>query len=271
MPFRSRISLASVVSASTNKPGDNADYVPDIEGAATPYGDSDALPPPVQAGYQATGRRSTKQKKTRISLGLNVRWDRFLRKLGSGTAPSTSSALDESIGESSGYNRSRAGRRATEDVDAEVDEVVVEREWSGEIKSSIRSGDHGASPEKSGGSGNGYGGYGGTNTDRDSVAFHVEGFWANWMPLIYLRYRLWPLVYAFFATHFVDEKSEQHYRKENWFLRKVSSMSIVHSVMLISASHSRSGRQRSSSSIGFSRSLSSPTLPISRTKYFTMV
>lgn len=122
------------------------------------------------------------------------------------------------------YGKSRWPARGNpEDLDAEVDEVVVEREWSGEIKSSVHSGEHGGSPDKSGGSGNGVGGYGGTNTDRDSVAFHVDGFWASSTPLVYLRYRIWPVIYGFFATHFMDEKSEAHYRKENWFLRKVRS------------------------------------------------
>jgi len=35
-----------------------------------------------------------------------------------------------------------------------------------------------------------------------------------------LRWRLWPFAYQFFVNHFVDEKSEMHYNKENWFLRK---------------------------------------------------
>ena len=170
---------------------------------------------PVQASDYPDGRR---KKKTRIALGLHVRWDRFLRKLGSGTAPSTSSALDESSGDSTGYNRSRVGGGGNADGD-EVDEVVVDREWSGEIKSSVHS-DHGGSPEKSHGS-NPQIGFGGTNTDRDSVAIHADGFWASNMFLILLRYRIWPAIYGFFSTHFLDEKSENHYRKENWFLRKV--------------------------------------------------
>ena len=89
--------------------------------------------------------------------------------------------------------------------DAEVDEVVVDREWGGDIRSSVHS-EHGGSPDKSRESNPGMG-YGGTNTDRDSVAIHADGFWGSWMPLVYLRYRLWPIVYAFFATHFMDEKS----------------------------------------------------------------
>ncbi|KAI0091448.1 hypothetical protein BDY19DRAFT_983786 [Irpex rosettiformis] len=175
------------------------------------------LPPPVQeAGSQRNGRR----KKTRISLGLRAHFDHFLRKLGSGTAPSTSSAIDESTGDSMSYGKSRGTAKAdTGDPDGVVDEVVVDREWSGEIKSSVHSGEHGGG-EKSGESRNGVGGYGGTSTDRESLALQVDGFWASNTLLVYLRYRIWPAVYGFFATHVVDEKSEAHYRKESWFLRK---------------------------------------------------
>lgn len=184
-------------------------------------------------------------------MGLHVRWDKFLRKLGSGTAPSTSSALDESSGGSTGYNRSRGGAPQAEDGD-EVDEVVVDREWSGEIKSSVHS-EHGGSPEKSHGS-NPQLGYGGTNTDRDSVAINADGCWANHTLLIWLRYRIWPATYGFFCTHFLDEKSENHYKKENWFLRKVSVATFDTASLqgLGIAAHAalsrwRSGQQRSTS------------------------
>ncbi len=229
MPFRSRVSLASVLSTSTSH-GEAFKHQGETDGTGTPQAEMDdmqmQLPPPVL--HESGSQRTAKRKKTRISLqvGLRNRIDQFWRKLGSGTAPSTSSAIDESTGDSMSYGRTRGIMRVGgTDVDEEVDEVVVDREWSGEIKSSVHSGEHGVG-EKSGGSGNGVGGYGGTNTDRDSVAFHVDGFWASNTPLVWLRYRIWPLVYGFFATHFVDEKSEAHYRKENWFLRKVRSVSI---------------------------------------------
>ncbi|EKM50704.1 uncharacterized protein PHACADRAFT_188239 [Phanerochaete carnosa HHB-10118-sp] len=214
MPYRSRLSLASAMTTSSSNHVEKDAPARGTTGAATPQDDDEeGLPPPVQADYP--DRRP--KKKTRISLGLHVRWDRFLRKLGSGTAPSTSSALDESSGDSTGYNRSRGGA-AGMDEEEEVDEVVVDREWSGEIKSSVHS-DHGGSPEKSHGS-NPQLGHGGTSTDRDSLAIHADGCWANYTLLIWLRYRIWPAAYGFFYTHFLDEKSENHYRKENWFLRK---------------------------------------------------
>ena len=160
-----------------------------------------------------------------MSGGLRVHWDRFVRKLGSGTAPSTSSNLEESVGESSGYPRSRQEQPAyaADAADERVDEVVVDREWSDEIKSSsVTHSDHGGSPEKSGSNH-----LGGTNTDRDSFAVRPEGFWGMSRVLIFLRWRLWPLALTFFWTRFLDEKSEMHYNKENWFLRKVRVVAFV--------------------------------------------
>lgn len=191
-------------------PGDAADGT--TSRPASP--DGEGLPPP------ATNYSERKTKKTRISMGLRVRWDRFLRKIGSGTAPSTSSAFDDSSRDSTGYHRSKVGGILRAMDGDEVDEVVVDREWSGEIKSSVHS-EHGGTPEKSHGS-NPQAGYGGTNTDRDSVAIHADGCWSSNIVLIWLRYRMWAFIYGFFSTRFMDEKSENHYKKENWFLRKVS-------------------------------------------------
>ncbi|KAI1791886.1 hypothetical protein LXA43DRAFT_888392 [Ganoderma leucocontextum] len=183
---------------------------------------SDGLPPPVSfsSDISSPGRRSRHKKTARFSAGLRVHWDRFVRKLGSGTSPSSSSNLDDSVGESSGYPRSRIGGPVGEAQlqDERVDEVVVDREWSDEIKSSsVTHSEHGGSPDKSGSNP-----LGGTNTDRDSFAIRPEGFWGSCRVLIFLRWRLWPASYGFFSTRFLDEKSEMHYNKENWFLRKAS-------------------------------------------------
>ncbi|KAJ8473744.1 hypothetical protein ONZ51_g7678 [Trametes cubensis] len=192
---------------------------------------SQGLPPPVlqHDDGQSTGRRSRTKKNARVHGGLRVHWDRFVRKLGSGTAPSTSSNFDESVGDSSGYPRSRQGHSAYPEPadDQEVDEVVVDREWSDEIKSSsVTHSEHGGSPEKSGSNH-----HAGTNTDRDSFAVRPDGFWGSCRLLIVLRWRVWPATYSFFCTHFVDEKSEMHYNKENWFLRK--SLALWSSCFLI--------------------------------------
>ncbi|CAL1717262.1 unnamed protein product [Somion occarium] len=228
MPFRSQVSLDSETGSST-KPDSNEKHPrgsrdEDMDakklnlGTPTPLTPSvfteAVLPPPVQSSL-SSGRKGKSKKNARIGGGLRIRWDKLRRRIGTGTAPSTSSAIEESVAESSGFNRSRVACNVitTEDPDAPVDEVVVDREWSDEIKSSsVTHSEHGGSPEKSGGSNH----LAGTNTDHDSLAMHADG----WAPWVYLRWRLWPAIYAFFYTQFLDERSEQHYRKENWFLRK---------------------------------------------------
>ena len=187
----------------------------------SPYPVDDAeLPPPVLAAASLASRG---HKKTRIDGSikgnLRVHWDRFIRRIGSGTAPSSSSAFEESLAESTGYSRA-AARQALEDPNQEVDEVVVEREWADELKStSTTHSEHGGTPDRVGGSNP----LVGTNTDRESFAFHTpDGFWGSCTLLIWIRWRLWPFWLQFFYTKFLDERSEEYYRKENWFLRKVS-------------------------------------------------
>ena len=240
MPFRSRTSLASGTGSSTKQDDRHASSL-SVEKFSTTIalsplsrgggggGDDDdlegGLPRPVthrtDSSFLSSARR---KKKTRIDAStrspLRVHWDRFLRKIGSGTAPSSSSNFDDSLGDSTGSNRARSGSAVLqEDVDAPVDEVVVDREWADDLKtSSVTRSDPGISPDKSGGSNP----LGGTNTDHDSFAVHPEGFWGLCLPLIWLRWRLWPFLLGFFCTRFLDEKSEEHYNKENWFLRKVS-------------------------------------------------
>ncbi|KAI0364370.1 hypothetical protein BV20DRAFT_974568 [Pilatotrama ljubarskyi] len=217
MPLRSGTSFASFSATSTKRDELTASAMSEKPPVNLHLPDQ-GLPPPVQQDDRnSTGRRSRIKKTARVHGGLRVRWDRFVRKLGSGTAPSSSSNFDESVGDSSGYPRSRQDQHAYPDgQDDQVDEVVVDREWSDEIKSSsVTHSEHGGSPEKTGSNH-----HPGTNTDRDSFAVRPEGFWGLCRPLIVIRWRLWPVVYSFFCTHFMDEKSEMHYNKENWFLRK---------------------------------------------------
>lgn len=247
MPFRSRSSLATIDDPPKSPVTDDLPLTPagtfakykvdplatTTATTATPLetpalDDGPGLPPPVLQSSLAGNRRGDKsqspgqKKSARVNGGLRVHWDRFKRKMGSGTAPSTSSALEleESTGgSSSGFPRSRHGGGAhMDETDDAVDEVVVDREWSDEIKSSsITHSEHGGSPDKSGGSAH----QGGTNTDHESLAIHPDGFWGISPVLVFFRWRLWALAMSFFSTKFMDEKSEQHYKKENWFLRKV--------------------------------------------------
>lgn len=237
MPFRSRISLASETGSSTKLDSSNDRPVSsfsmekisprgprsDVIGSA---GEGTAaeptLPPPVQ---QASSFSSRKNKKARIDGGikknLQVHWDRFRRKLSNGTAPSSSSAFEESTAGGSSYHRSTARQVVAEDADEKLDEVVVDREWAEDLKTtSATHSDHGVQPERGAGSNP----IGGTNTDRESLAMHGDGFWGSCVPLIWIRWRVWPFLLGFFYTRFLDDKAEQHYNRESWFLRKVCNI-----------------------------------------------
>lgn len=175
------------------------------------------LPVPVIQGTgSATGKGKTAKKSARIGTprgrGLSVHWATFKKRIGTGTAPSTSSMIG---GDSSAADSTN--RRPTMDEEKEdVDEVVVDRTWSEEIKSSVAHSEAGVSPEKS----NSHPPAGTSIIDHDSFE-HVEGFWAIWSPLVLIRWRLWPMLMEFFTSRFFDDKAEEHYRKENWFMRKV--------------------------------------------------
>lgn len=180
------------------------------------------LPMPVSSPSSSGSKRRRSKKSARIEPEprptLRVHWARFKRHLGTGTAPSSSSVIggDESTAGESTYYRNRSGA-GPDDEKGEVDEVVVDREWIHDLKSSIISPSE--LPEGMGGEAS----YapGGTATDHDSTAYH-SGVWGLAMPLLLLRYRLWPMLVNFFCTKFFDEKSESHYKKENWFMKKVS-------------------------------------------------
>jgi hypothetical protein len=139
-----------------------------------------------------------------------MHWEKFKRRIGTVTAPSTSSVIDDdAVGSSISHVRPAQEERE------EVDEVAVDRIWSEDIKSSVPS-EHGGSPEKSGGSH-----HNATSVDYDSLSVH-EGFWSSLSLLVILRWRIWPAVHEFFSLRFFDEKSENHYRQETWYVKKVS-------------------------------------------------
>ena len=175
--------------------------------------DDQWLPPPViakQYGIECRVRKQTKFRQSR----LRVHWDNFTRKLGNGTAPSTSSILDGSTVD--GSHRMHEPR--PEHPDDEVDEVVVDRAWFKEQKNPSTESEPLTPVEKYADNPTG-----GTNTDRESLAV-VEGFWAKSALLIFLRWRVWPTLLGFFRLRFIDEKSEAHYSKESWFFRKTLAL-----------------------------------------------
>jgi hypothetical protein len=152
------------------------------------------------------------RKSVQISGGLQVRWAAFKKRVGTGTAPSTSSVLDGSIGDSIAV---RGKAKSVDAPEGEVDEVIVDREWADEIKNSS------IAPSQSAGSLDKVldNPLGGTNIDHES-ATPTESLWTSSILLAMLRWRVWPGILRFFRVRFVDEKSEAHYRKESWFFRK---------------------------------------------------
>lgn len=173
-----------------------------------PPADDGLLPPPVLQSSPSDSRHRRSMKSARISK-LAVYWHRFKRRIGTVTAPSTSSVVGESAGDSS---YARRNEEAAEDKD-EVNKVVVDRVWSDDIKTSVSHSENGA--EKSGGS------HQPTSADHESFVGHAGGVWTSNTLLLVLRWRLWPAVMEFFSSRFFDDKFEARYRQENWFLRKV--------------------------------------------------
>lgn len=161
------------------------------------------LPLPVISS--STNARASK-KSARFD-NLSVHWARFRKRMGAGTVLDNSSLLGESAAETN-YIR-RLENAETSDF---VDEVVVDRMWSEEIKSSVTHSDHGASPEKSGTSHPPERGTG--TSDHESVS--EEKFKA----LTMLRYRAVPLFMEIFSSRFLDDKAEQHYAQVCCYIQR---------------------------------------------------
>ncbi|KAI5118222.1 hypothetical protein M0805_000718 [Coniferiporia weirii] len=171
--------------------------------------------------------RSRGQKNARIEGGgLRVRWARFKQRLGTGSALSVS--LLDGTGEST--DSSRSLRRATlgygiagegedanqVDDDAEFDQVVVDNALG--MSSDSHPSEHHVHSTSRDGTGNAK-----SNTtsvtESQSQSQHPYGFWESNAVLNFLRWRLFPLLYHFFAMRFVDG-TEIDYNKEAWWSSK---------------------------------------------------
>jgi len=168
-----------------------------------------SLPPPVVQSIASSSHSRRLRKKTVRVAGLSVHWARFKKRMSTVAAPSSSSVIGESAAENS-YTRKM--ETTTTGVADYLDEVVVDRNWTEEIKSSVSHSDHNGSPEKSGGSHQPNQG----TSDHDSVVY--DGFWTFSTILAILRWRTWPFIMEIFSSRFVDEKSEQHYAQVRIFL-----------------------------------------------------
>jgi len=165
------------------------------------------LPIPATTKLDPSAATSKRRRLSWFPRSLRVHWTEFKKRLATGTAPSTSSLYDD--GTSASIHGKEPVPGQPED---EVDEVVVDREWTEDTRKTTTKSESahpfGDSRQP-----------GGTNTDRESFAA-VEGFWARSTILIILRWRLWPAILDFFRPRFVDSKSEAQYNKESWFYRK---------------------------------------------------
>jgi osomolarity two-component system sensor histidine kinase SLN1 len=209
----------------------------------TPQG----LPLPVLHSVPS-GSIHRKQKKSARFGVLQVHWGKIKKRIGPATAPSTTSLS----GSNGGCNQTRGPQRDLQEDNEEVDEVVLDRVWSDELKSSVAS-NHGVSPDKSGShqpvcpkllppkNSSLHFFQRGTSLDHESVGEKVEGFWAMWTPLIILRWRIWPAIMKFFSSSFHNKESEAQYAKENWHIRKVCYTAALYKSVNVVPSHLRFG------------------------------
>ncbi|KAI9458429.1 hypothetical protein BJY52DRAFT_430616 [Lactarius psammicola] len=167
------------------------------------------LPPPAVT-VSTTARGQKKTIRINVAHHIRVHWGRFRRRLGTDVSPSTPSLVEDSVAANNIDFRTDSDNSSPDEDNAEVDEVVVDRNWSDDIKSSVSLSEQNISPEKSGGH----------SADHDSVTVHTGSFWGLCTPLIVLRWRVFPVIVNFFSPKFPSEKSELHYIKENWFMRK---------------------------------------------------
>lgn len=183
---------------------------------------ADAVLPAPAVQFSPTSRSSSRRKpRTRFQEStartLRLQWERLLHKFGAGTAPSASSVdLD---GESERERASSAGHTLQHaewkrlEAAEEIDEVVVDREWDEDMRASSLHSGHGGERSGSGQQGHPSGG------DTDSVVMsHDDG--RNSTMCAIIRYRVWAAIKNFFVMEFIDEKSEQQYRRETWFMHK---------------------------------------------------
>ncbi|KAJ8516509.1 hypothetical protein ONZ45_g6212 [Pleurotus djamor] len=182
---------------------------PEISTKTLPQDDQQELPPPVSHNMDGGGAGKRK-KVARIGYNLAMYWASLKRRMGTGTAPSTSSLLEESAGDS--VSRTIYIPEGEDDF---VDEIVVDRVWSEEInKSSVTQSENGGTPDKSGGDSHPHTG----SSDHESIAH--TGFWGSLTVLSILRWRLWPNLLHFFNSSFPDLRSEKRYMGDNWFYAK---------------------------------------------------
>lgn len=170
------------------------------------------LPVPVALAGPAGSPRRRKKKTARFAV-LKVHWARFVKRIGA-DSPSDSSAVADS---SLGSNHPRTGQRTEDEVDDdEVDEIVVDRDWSEDLKSSLNQSSERGHTRSS----DSYAQIS-TTLDRGTTTLPED---SHFFSILHssLRWEAWPAIVKFFCVRFLDDRTEQRFHKEHWFIKKVS-------------------------------------------------
>ncbi len=157
------------------------------------------LPPPVtQSGIVTTIELCNRKKVG----GFSFYWARFKKRIGTGTAPSSSSLVGESAAERA-YTRRAAEQYEEGNNDGIVDEIVVDRTWTEEIQTSVSS-ECVPTLEKTPSQQH-------IQSSVESASIVYEGLWSFWKPLAIIRWRTWPFLMEVFSSRFADDKTERYY------------------------------------------------------------
>ncbi|KAF6761807.1 hypothetical protein DFP72DRAFT_879693 [Ephemerocybe angulata] len=161
-----------------------------------PYG----LPPPATHGERYSIASGQRQRKKAHFSTMKSLWAQFKSRLGTGSAPSTSSVNDESAADSTFVRKADPL-----DKSEPVDEVVVDRVWSDEFHSTpSHSEQDDSSPEKTGSHDQHTG-----SSDASSTSQTIP-----------FLDRMFYVAMEVFSSRFEDEKKERHYQQEDWYVKK---------------------------------------------------
>src|ERR1700722_3957930 len=188
-----------------------------------PLGNS-LLPAPIVQNRTPAARRYNG-----IKSALTVRWAHIKSRLCTVDSPfSTSIPSAASVDDKDDDNSIPSFPPHPQGTDEEpketkVDEVVVDRVWSDDPKSSVTQyhSDHSEKSETGSTCGSVQ-----LNLDQfrlPGLQMHSERLNGFWSPLLTVPCRAWPSVRKFFSLRFHDERAEANYRDENWLLNKARS------------------------------------------------
>lgn len=177
------------------------------------------LPLPVtQRSSALTQDRRTRQKP---HFGWRVYWIQFKRRIGTSTEPSSSSVVGESATEGA-YERRLAGHQV--EWGDHVDQVVVDRAWAEEIRTSTTPhSECGITPEKTPSQQH-------DQKSNDGTSVVSDGWGRVRKTLAIIRWHTWPFIMEVFSSRFPDEKTERHYAQVSFYVISILS---YHSPVLL--------------------------------------